>query len=122
MAERIESPAKIQHPLAISREIGNRHAEGAFLGNLGSAYNDLGEPRKAIEFLEQALVISREVGNRHSEGLLLFNYALVLDKLGKRVQAVKCAEEALNILEPIRHPLSAAVRANLAMWKRRTKK
>ena len=37
---------------------------GKILGNLGVAYSDLGEPRKAIEYYEQALVIAREIGDR----------------------------------------------------------
>ena len=36
------------------------------LGNLGNAYSHLGEPRKAIEFYEQALKISR--GDRRPTG------------------------------------------------------
>ena len=38
--------------------------EGVHLGNLGNAYADLGEPRKAIEYYEQALKIAREIGDR----------------------------------------------------------
>ena len=39
----------------------------------GSAYSDLGEPRKAIEYYEQALKISREIGDRRGEGNHLGN-------------------------------------------------
>ena len=38
------------------------------LGNLGNAYADLGETRKAIEYYEQALTIAREIGDRRGEG------------------------------------------------------
>ena len=38
------------------------------LGNLGLAYADLGETRRAIEFYEQALAIAREIGDRRGEG------------------------------------------------------
>ena len=44
-----------------ARQIENREAEGAHLGNLGLAYKNLGDARKAIEFYEQALVIDREI-------------------------------------------------------------
>ena len=41
-----------------------RDAEGAHLGNLGNAYNNLGEYRRAIEYYEQHLTIAREIGDR----------------------------------------------------------
>jgi hypothetical protein len=34
------------------REIGDRRGEGNALGNLGIAYADLGDARKAIDFYE----------------------------------------------------------------------
>jgi hypothetical protein len=37
--------------------IGDRHAKDSALGNLGAAYADLGEPRRAIAVLGEALVI-----------------------------------------------------------------
>ena len=44
-----------------------RRGEANALGNLGSAYKDLGETRKAIEFCEQVLMINREIGHRRGE-------------------------------------------------------
>ena len=41
--------------------------ESIALGNLGLAYADLGESRKAIENYEQALKIDREIGDRRGE-------------------------------------------------------
>ena len=35
--------------------------EGNSLGNLGLAYSDLGEPRKAIEFLKESLAIGKAI-------------------------------------------------------------
>ncbi|HEV7403557.1 MAG TPA: hypothetical protein VGO11_11545 [Chthoniobacteraceae bacterium] len=51
-----------------ARLAGDRAAEGRALGNLGNAYADLGDARKAIELHEQALVIARELGDRRAEG------------------------------------------------------
>ena len=42
-------------------EGGDRRGEGNHLGNLGLAYSDLGEPRKAIEFLKQSLSIGKAI-------------------------------------------------------------
>ena len=55
------------------REIGDRRGEGNALGNLGSAYFQLGDARRAIGYYEQALVISREIGDRRGEGNALGN-------------------------------------------------
>ncbi len=57
----------------------------------GEAYNDLGEPRKAIEYYEQALKISREIGDRRGEGKDLGN-------LGKHTVVWASPEKQLNIM------------------------
>jgi len=86
------------------------------LGNLGLAYSDLGEPRKAIEFYEQALAIAREIGDRRGEGNRLFNTSLSLRVLGQNEEAVSLARSALAIFEQIESPSAAAVRQKLAEW------
>ena len=91
--------------------------EGAHLGNLGNAYSDLGETRRAIEFYEQQLVISREIGDRRSEGIALWNMSLALDQLGDRAQAILDAKDALKIYEQIEHPSAGKVRNRLAEWR-----
>ncbi len=80
------------------------------------AYFDLGEPRKAIEYYEQALKITREIGDRRGEGNALFNTSLALDGLDKREEAVKLAKEALAIYEQIESPYAERVRRQLAKW------
>ena len=45
--------------MAIAREIGDKRNEGNSLGNLGIAYKDLSETRKAIEFYEQRILPAR---------------------------------------------------------------
>ncbi len=59
--------------LAAARQRGDRSHEAVHLGNLGLAYLDLGEPRRAIELYEQCLVIAREIGDRRGEGYTLGN-------------------------------------------------
>jgi tetratricopeptide (TPR) repeat protein len=54
---------------AISREIGDRRNEGAWLGNLGNAYADLGQVDHARECLEQALVIFEEIKSPYPDKL-----------------------------------------------------
>jgi len=59
--------AWLEAAAAAARELGDRRGEGAALGNLGIAYADLGDTRRAIECHEQDLVIAREIGDRQGE-------------------------------------------------------
>jgi tetratricopeptide (TPR) repeat protein len=67
------------------------------LRNLGNAYRNLGETRRAIEFYEQALVIDREIGNRLGEGADLNNLGLAYAELGEIHRAIEFHEKALVI-------------------------
>ncbi len=53
--------------LAAARRLKQRNWEGVALGNLGIAYYNLGEYRRAIEYYEQRLQIAREIGDRRGE-------------------------------------------------------
>ena len=92
----------------------------AAAGNLGIAYADLGETRRAIEFFEQTLLIHREIGDRRGEGYDLWNMSLALDQLGERGQAIPHAEQALTIYEQIESPNVDKVRTQLAAWREQT--
>ena len=82
----------------IHREIGDRRGEGDVLGNLGRAFTALDEPKKAIQFYEQALVIAREIGDRFGEGLLLFNSTFALVKLNDLTQVeIRSESRAANL-------------------------
>jgi len=94
--------------------------EGNALGNLGNAYKNLGETRRAIQFYEQRLTIAREIGDRRGEGNALWNMSLALDQLGECAQAIQHAEQALTIYEQIEAPIAAQVRAQLAAWREQT--
>jgi len=53
--------------LAVARETGDRRDEGNQLGNLGLAYRDLGQVKKAREVWKQALRIFEEIKSPHAE-------------------------------------------------------
>ena len=55
----------------MGREVGDQRSEITALGNLGNAWDDLGETQKAVGFHEQSLAIAREVGDRRGEGRAL---------------------------------------------------
>jgi tetratricopeptide (TPR) repeat protein len=87
--------------LAAARQLKDRAAEGRHLGNLGIAYADLGETRRAIEFHEQALLISREIGDRRGEGAGLGNLGNAYGALGETRRAIEFYEQVLVISREI---------------------
>ncbi|HHS97440.1 MAG TPA: tetratricopeptide repeat-containing protein, partial [Chloroflexi bacterium] len=99
-----------EQALAIAREIGDRRGEGIHLGNLGNAWADLGEVRKAIDYYEQALAIAREIGDRRGEGNRLVNMGLAYWELGDLERARRLWRRALEILEAIEDPYAPTVR------------
>ena len=83
--------------LTIARRLQHRKGEGNALGNLGVAYKNLGETRRAIQFFEQALLIHREIGDRLGEGNDLGNLGNAYRNLGETRRAIQFYEQALLI-------------------------
>ena len=80
-----------------ARKLGNKDREGMALGNLGTAYTDLGETRRAIEYYEQRLPIARETGDRRGEGNALNNLGVAYRQLGEPRRAIESYEQHLAI-------------------------
>jgi len=93
--------AWLETALTAARRLDRRRTEGWHLGNLGSAYADLGEVRRAIEYYEQALTLAREVGDRRNEGNQLGNLGLAYADLGEVRRAIEYYEQALAIRREI---------------------
>ncbi|MBD2428886.1 CHAT domain-containing protein [Phormidium sp. FACHB-1136] len=91
-----------EQALAIYRLIGDRGNEGATLGNLGLAYDILGDYRQAISFHEQHLRIIREMRHRSAEGRVLGNLGLAYASLGDYRQAIAFHEQDLAIAREMR--------------------
>jgi tetratricopeptide (TPR) repeat protein len=99
--------------LVAARKSG-RSTEATWLGNLGLAYNNIGQARQAIEYYEQALAIARNVGDRRSEGNLLGNMGLAYRDLEQVEQARQYLEQSLAIFEEIQSPSTDIIRDWLA--------
>ena len=80
-----------------AHKLGNKKEESYALGNLGLAYSDLGETRKAIGYYEQVLAIARETGDRRGEGNALGNLGLAYRALGEPRKATEYYERQLAI-------------------------
>ena len=91
----------LEAALDCARRTGNKKAEGAHLGNLGSAYAALGDARKAIDYYEQRLVIAREIGDRRGEGNALGNLGLAYAALGDARNSIDYYEQRLVIAREI---------------------
>ncbi|XP_044169006.1 tetratricopeptide repeat protein 28-like [Acropora millepora] len=77
--------------------MGDRAGEGRAYGNLGIAYNSLGDFRKAIEYHEKDLKIAIEFGDRAREGLAYGNLGIAYQSLGNFRKAIKYHEKLLQI-------------------------
>ena len=80
-----------------ARKLGNRGDEGMAAGNLGLAYADLGETRRAIEYYEQRLEIARETEDRRGEGNALNNLGIANRNLGEPRRAIEYYEQVIAI-------------------------
>lgn len=90
-----------QDALASARKTGHRAGEGAALGNLGLAWANLGETRKAIDFYEKRIVIAREIGDRRGEGNALGCLGNAWSNLGETRKAIDFYEQQLEITREI---------------------
>ena len=87
--------------LAAARRLKDREGECHALGNLGVAYENLGETRRAIRFYEQSLVIASEIGNKRAEGAALGNVGIAYANLGETERAIQFFEQHLSITREI---------------------
>jgi tetratricopeptide (TPR) repeat protein len=87
--------------LRAARKLENKQYEGSSLGNLGVAYNNLGEYRNSIMCSEQSIAISRETNDRQSEGISLGNLGLAYIGLGELEKAIEYSEQSLAIAREI---------------------
>ncbi|MBP5856699.1 tetratricopeptide repeat protein, partial [Marivibrio halodurans] len=93
--------AWLEAGLAGARATGDRRGEGNALGNLGIAWKDLGDARKAIAYHEQRLEIAREIGDRRGEGNALGNLGIAWAHLGDARKAIEYHEQNLVITREI---------------------
>jgi tetratricopeptide (TPR) repeat protein len=91
--------------LLAARKLNDRSMEGVHLGNMGNAYADLGDARKAIEYYEQALAIAREIEDRRNEGAWLGNMGNAYNSLGDARKAIEYHEQSLTMAREIRNKM-----------------
>ena len=87
--------------MAIFRDIGDRHGEGAALGSLGRCRYRLGDYRQAIDLHTQSLASARDIGDRWGEGTQLGSLGLCRYHLGDYRQAIDLHTQAMAIFRDI---------------------
>jgi CHAT domain-containing protein len=88
--------------LVIAQEIKDRQGEGRVLGNLGIAYDALGDYAKSIKYQEQRLVIAREVKDRQGEGYALGNLGVTYHSLGNYARAIEYHRQSLVVMREVK--------------------
>jgi tetratricopeptide (TPR) repeat protein len=83
--------------LAAARQLKNRIDEVAHIGNLGTAYDELGETHRAIEFYEQNLEVGLQSGDRHVLGSALGSLGAAYLRLGETRRAIEFLGKRLTI-------------------------
>ncbi|MDD4653392.1 MAG: tetratricopeptide repeat protein, partial [Methanothrix sp.] len=96
-----ERISRLETALAATRRLKDRRMEGVHLGNLGLAYDALGDARKSIYYYVQALAISKEIGDKRNEGAWLGNLGIAYKNLGEARKAIEYYEQALAIARKI---------------------
>ena len=85
----------------ITREIGDRNAEGFTLVNLGFAAGMQGDFVAARAYHEQSLYVARETGNRYHEMLTLTNLSAVSGMQNEAAVALQYAHQAAELARNI---------------------
>jgi tetratricopeptide (TPR) repeat protein len=85
----------------ITREIGDRTAEGFTLVNLGFAAGMQGDFVAARAYHEQSLYLARETGNRYHEMLTLVNLSAVAGMQNEAIVALQYAHQAAELAQNI---------------------
>ena len=82
------------------------------LSNLGLAYVDSGNARKAITFLELGLVIAREIGDQRGEATVCWHLGRVLAQQGELARAVILMKVFVDFQRALGHPKRKKLQIN----------
>jgi tetratricopeptide (TPR) repeat protein len=109
----VEAIIHCQEALLLHQEIGDRNGEAAVWDTLGRAHHHLGQHQDAISCYRQSLTLNRSLGSRYFEADTLTRLGETYEAVGNLGEACKAWRRAVDILDELRHPDSAQVRARL---------
>ncbi len=85
--------------LPIFQKFRGKEAIEAVLGNLGLAYNDIGEYHKGIEYCEKALIIAEDINDKQGKGRHFINLGNAYNALSDYKKGIGFFEKALVIID-----------------------
>ena len=112
--KRDQAATLYEHALAKARELKDRKGEGDALRGRGTVYSSIGQPQKALEFLNLALPIYRAIGDKSGEADTLGHMASTEQKLKKTDLAEAHFAQAVALLETLRENLGGLTEAKSA--------
>ena len=83
--------------LRIAKELGDEAGEGRTYGNLGNAYQSLGDFKEAVKYLNEDITIAIEQGDRAGERDAYGNLGNAYQSVGALKQALKYHNQHLSI-------------------------
>lgn len=98
---RRERIPQLEAALTAAKLLERQAAQRSFLGNLGIAYRNLGQPQRAIKYHEQQLEIARRMADQRGEGVALGNLGSAYMMLGELRWAIEYYQQRLNIARAI---------------------
>jgi DNA-binding SARP family transcriptional activator/tetratricopeptide (TPR) repeat protein len=99
--------------LDLFRELGDRQGQANTWDSLGYAHHNLGDHLEATACYRQALALFRALGNRYNEADTLTHLGDTHEAAGDLDAARNVWHPALAILDELRHPDTAKVRARI---------
>lgn len=96
------------HALTVQNRLGNDAGRAEVLNAMGIAWQDLGEPDRALENLEEAAEIRRRLGDRRGLAATLRNLGRVHLVRGDHARAEAAQGEAMALLQELDDPVGMA--------------
>ena len=109
-----EALTACQQALALHQELDDQTGEADTLDSIGHAHHHLGDYERAIDCLRRASRLYRAIGDRYQESRALDHLAGSHAACGDQEAARTTWRRALTLLDDLKHPRAASVRAQLA--------
>jgi tetratricopeptide (TPR) repeat protein len=90
------------------RSVKDQNGEANALGNLGSAFDEIGKFASSLEYYNQAVNIKRRLADREGLAVDLTNFGLRYISLGKPIEARRCLDEAFEVARETSHRMVEA--------------
>jgi CHAT domain-containing protein/tetratricopeptide (TPR) repeat protein len=91
----------LERALSLACGLGDERLQAVALGQVGRAYDLLGNERQALACYGETVNLARRLGDRRAEAIMLNNIGLVYDALGERRTALEYYARARPVLHDI---------------------